>query len=1023
MDFKGNRILKKQETKKTFKKISINWLIFIIIYLLLGILSTWWIIEQTDSQMRKGLFRNALLVSQALDSKMISDLSFEPNDIERESFRKCVEQMRQLSKTIQLSWGPAEKYIGIYSMRRKDGKILFGPESIPENDVMSSTPGTEYSDPPVELDSVFNTGTTLIVGPFTDEYGTFVSSFSPILTLDGKATGVVIGIDILLSDWNFEKIQRGAIVIGLFAIFGVMIFLITRKNRVLSNQQKILSESESRNRALLTAIPDMMFVLSRDGFFIDYNVGNYKDLPMHPETYINKHVSEVLPPELASLTLDKLEQVFQSRKIQFYEYQLEINGKLKYFEARTVFTSENSALSIIRNITEQKKAEEALKEQTELQKTLMVISNTFINVPLENTNAVINESLAHLGKYTNTDRSYIFTYDHNKRVCNNIYEWCGDGITPQIEELREVPYDSIPDWAEAHFAGKSMHIPDVSALPVDSGVRQILEPQEIKSLLALPMMDGKTCVGFVGFDAVRKKHIFSEKEQKLLELFALMLVNLLNRNKTQSDLTTAMEKAKAASKAKSEFLANMSHEIRTPMNSILGFSEVMLNTTDNSKQKSFLKTILDSGKSLLSLINDILDLSKIEAGRMEVSPEPADLRVIANEIKQIFYQKAKEKNINLIVDVDDEFPKTIVIDEIRLRQILLNLTGNALKFTNQGYVKIQIKLLRDEKGFIDFEISVIDTGIGVIEKDRNLIFESFTQQSGQDTRKYEGTGLGLTITKRLCELMNGEIFVESNPGGGSRFYARFYNIKFSDEIIEQNELFTWDEDEIIFEGSKILVVDDVSYNRGLVNAFLEDYNLQLFEAENGEMAIELCKAYDFDLVFMDIRMPGMSGYEATEKIKKATQPARIPIVALTASTMKSEIEKMELLFDGYLRKPVQKKSLINEILKFLPFQKIEKPKIEKAAGTDKETNAKPDEIPVKVKEIFRNEFSKEIETQKNYLTSNEVEVLAEKLSEFADIHAIDQLKKHTNDLKRFIESFDINSIKNCLISINSVFND
>jgi len=860
---------------------------------------------------------------------------------------------------------------------------------------------------------------------------------------------------------------------------------------------------------------------------------------------------------------------------------------------------QNMLLESFVDISERKYAEEELAKLSELQQIIMNMATKFINLKISDIETGINQSLAELSAFVNADRGYIFEYDWLQQICNNIYEWCADGITPQIDELQGVPVNMIPWWINKHRNGEALSIPDVFALDETDGVRQILEPQEIKSLLTVPMMDGdSSCIGFIGFDSVRSHHVYSEKETNLLFVFAQMIVNVGNRKKshdviahqvniqklitaissdfvsaeisniddkldrmlsqageffvadrsyillisddklrmdnthewcapdilpqssrlknlwldslpwwkqqgetqanihipdvealtheaaaekeilkvqdiksllcvpivannqtigflgfdavkekkvwndvqmgflkvlantvadaftkvkTEKQLIKTRDQAETANRAKSEFLASMSHEIRTPMNSILGFSEVLLNTTNNPKHANFLKTILDSGKTLLTLINDILDLSKIEAGRMEISPEPADLRVIANEMKQIFDQKAKEKNLEFLIEIEENFPQTVIIDEIRFRQILLNLTGNAIKFTHQGFVKIKIHLLSDKNGCIDFEVSVLDTGIGVALEDQQRIFESFTQQSGQDARKYAGTGLGLTITKRLCELMNGEIGLESKKGEGSRFYARFYDIKYNDDVIEYNDFYTWDEEELVFKGSKILVVDDVPYNRGLVLAYLEDYNLQLFEAENGEMAVELCNAYNFDLVFMDIRMPGMNGFEATEIIKEAHYPVFIPIVALTASTMKNDVARLEALFDGYLRKPVQKKSLINEMIRFVPFdqQKKSDTSVQSTAGGGKDILM--DEISEETIKLFETEFSQEIEKQINFMIIDELEALAAKLADFAIKYNVELLSIKNKELKTYIESFEFDKIQNCLVSISAIF--
>lgn len=682
---------------------------------------------------------------------------------------------------------------------------------------------------------------------------------------------------------------------------------------------------------------------------------------------------------------------------------------------------------ITTDITAIKAVENELKNMASLQNILMNMASEYINLGISDIELGINRSLSELGIFVGADRAYIFDYDWKNNQTSNTYEWCANGIAPQMDKLQNLLLGSIPYWAETHKIGQIINIPDVYALPVGDSARKILEEQEIKSLIAIPMMDNDKCIGFIGFDSVASHHDYSEKEKSLLLVFAQILVNLTKRHQLETSLVLEKEKANAANNAKSEFLASMSHEIRTPMNSILGFSEIMLNTTYDTKQKSYLKTILESGKTLLSLINDILDLSKIEAGRLDISPELTDLRMITNEIVQLFLHKCKEKGIDLIIEIDEHFPSAIMIDEVRLKQILLNLLGNAIKFTHNGHVKIEVKSLNNKNGTIDFSLSVIDTGIGIPEKEQLRIFESFTQQSGQDSRKYGGTGLGLAICKRLCELMYGELNLESISGEGSRFTISFNDIKYSDVIVEGEGEYFWKDDHLIFKGSKILIVDDVANNRNLAITYLEGYDLKIFEAESGEMAIESVNANMPDLVFMDIRMPGIDGYEATRMIKTNPKTANVQVVALTASTMHSEFEKLQNIFDGYLRKPLQKKSLINEMAKHLPWEKAP------SGQTDDPNNIaqtlvvpiidRPVAISDEVKGKFRGLFFGEIADQISFITIDRLNELVSNIMGFAIEQSIPQLKNKTEELDRYVEAFEYDKILECLISVQDMFKD
>ena len=787
---------------------------------------------------------------------------------------------------------------------------------------------------------------------------------------------------------------------------------ITEKKEV----EKELLKSEEYHRTLAKSIPDLLFIVDTDGEFIDFKADD-KDLFSEPEHFLGKRYHDVMPPVIASQFESAIAKAMTVDDPVELSYSLPIKGQLNHYQARIIACGSEKFIVYVRNVTDQAKAENELLSQSKLQTILLKIASDYINLPITEIESATAKSLAELGRFVNADRTYIFEYDWENQVCNNTHEWCEEGIEPQIDELQGVPLEMVPYWVETHQKGETMYIPDVFALSKDDGVRQILEPQDVKSLITIPMMEQGKCTGFIGFDSVREHHLYSEKEKILLSLFSEMLVNVKHRIILEKRLIEERRKADAANRAKSEFLANMSHEIRTPMNSILGFSEVLFNTSSNPTHKSYLKTILGSGKTLLSLINDILDLSKIEAGRMEISPEPADIRLIINEIKHLFKQRIQEKQLKFTIEVEESFPPNIVIDEVRLRQVLLNICGNAIKFTEKGHVEVKVSVLNDQHGIIDFEIAVIDTGIGIPEEDRQRIFESFNQRPGLDNKRFGGTGLGLSISKRLCELMHGEIRVESTVGEGSKFSIIFRDVKYSDEVVDQDSGYFWDESVIEFMGSKVLIVDDVPHNRNLVVTYLKKYDLELFEAENGELAVQFAKIYRPDVIFMDIRMPGLNGYEATDLIKNQPENENTPIIALTASTMQSEYDSLKEVFDGYLRKPVQKKTIINELIKHLPHERYE---LEKQQPEPEKVSV---DIPKKTREEFVKEFEKPIAEQASFVLIDDLHALIEKMSDFAESHKIGELKTKVDELRRFTESFEFEEIQKCLNAIQRLFDN
>jgi PAS domain S-box-containing protein len=422
--------------------------------------------------------------------------------------------------------------------------------------------------------------------------------------------------------------------------------------------------------------------------------------------------------------------------------------------------------------------------------------------------------------------------------------------------------------------------------------------------------------------------------------------NITERKKTEIALIEAKDKADSANRAKSEFLANMSHEIRTPMNAVIGFSDILASEVTDKKQKSHLNSIQVAGKSLLTLINDILDLSKIEAGRLDIQYEPVNPRIIFTELQQIFSLKIAEKNLELIMEIDENLPPALFLDETRLRQVLFNLIGNAIKFTDSGYVKLCANKIdiEDDHSKVDLILTVEDSGIGIPSDQQALIFDSFKQQDGQSTSKYGGTGLGLTITKRLVEMMNGQISVESNPGKGSRFEITLRKVEMAYTTPNVKPDNTFSLNSITFEKAQVLVVDDIESNRRLIEEYLSQVNLEVISAENGQSALLFAKEYHPALILMDIRMPEMDGYEATKHLKANPNTADIPIIALTAAVALNKKAKIEAHgFDGYLSKPVNVSKLLSELSHYIKYTKKAVADVAKVAKTEVDT-LNPEEI-------------------------------------------------------------------------------
>jgi PAS domain S-box-containing protein len=401
---------------------------------------------------------------------------------------------------------------------------------------------------------------------------------------------------------------------------------------------------------------------------------------------------------------------------------------------------------------------------------------------------------------------------------------------------------------------------------------------------------------------------------------------------TDANLFAESERLKAenAMKAKQQFLSNMSHEIRTPMNAIIGFTKVVLKTDLSAKQREYIDAIKTSGDALIVLINDILDLAKVDAGKMSFEQVPFRMASSISAMLQLFDTKIQEKNLELKIDYDKKIPEILIGDPVRLHQIILNLVSNAVKFTNKGEINVSVRLIKDEQSSVMIEFSVEDTGIGIPQNKLNSIFENFQQASISTSRLYGGTGLGLAIVKQLVEPQGGQIHVESKLGLGSKF---MFTLSFQKAAVGTKLEQVLPEAQEEIKDFKVLVVEDIPLNQLLMKTLLDDFGFERDIAENGKIAIEKLKTNTYDVILMDLQMPEMNGFEATEYIRK-TLGSDVPIIALTADVTTADLEKCTAVgMNDYIAKPVDEKLLYQKIVGLFRKTELEKFKVAQLSET------------------------------------------------------------------------------------------
>jgi signal transduction histidine kinase/CheY-like chemotaxis protein len=558
----------------------------------------------------------------------------------------------------------------------------------------------------------------------------------------------------------------------------------------------------------------------------------------------------------------------------------------------------------------------------EFSSLLTTCTSDIIKSNSNNLSETLDLVLMKMGVFSEVDRVYYFSFDYEASTCSNTNEWCKPGVAPQISDLQDIPIEILPNWMNTMLRGEEIYIRDLNELDESWGPeKEILEPQGIQSLLVLPVIEENFLFGFIGFDAVEEKIEWNDNARNLLQILSNNIASVIRRNNQNVELQEKTAAANAASQAKSQFLANISHEIRTPINSVIGFSELLKGTSLNEEQKVFVNSLNDSANFLFELVNQILDFTKMEAGKVELFRERTNLIELSNSVHKTLMPLASAKNINFELKVDIGESDCVLLDETRIRQVLVNLVSNGIKFTERGFVRLAIEKLSEIENKINIRFSVQDSGIGISAEQQKNLFSVFNQGDNSTSKKYGGSGLGLVISNGILELMDSKIICDSSPENGSLFY---FNMELEtcehDTLEVQHEKITSPQVEIkANEKLCTLIVDDNVLNLLLLKVMLQQVypGLTIYEAADGFAALELMKSLRPDFIIMDIQMPEMDGRETTKKIRALNY--ELPIIACTASVTEGEKELcLEAGMSDYIPKPISKELIRNILEKNIP---------------------------------------------------------------------------------------------------------
>ncbi len=554
-----------------------------------------------------------------------------------------------------------------------------------------------------------------------------------------------------------------------------------------------------------------------------------------------------------------------------------------------------------------------LKEQVELREIINDLALKYINLPVADLDDAINVSLIELAQYAEADQAMICIYDWDRNILTVAAEWFASKEYSNKRKSTFRSIDEFPLIAKAHKAGEIFMFESVANVDENSAAKRSIVKYGVKSLILVPLMSSGACIGFMGLNYTKEERAISRAIRQLLTLYAQLLVNVYKRKEMEESLVLEKEKAQKANKAKGTFLANMSHEIRTPLNGMVGFTDLLISSELEDQQRRYAQNIAFSANSLLGIINDILDVSKIEAEKLELFPVKTDLIELVQRALDTIKVKATEKNLKLIVNIPEDFPRYGIIDPLRVYQILSNLLSNAVKFTEEGEIEIALTcLMQDDKDMCELGFSVRDTGLGIRMEEQDKIFKEFSQLNGSESNRYGGTGLGLVIASSLAKLMNSRIMVESSLSEGSIFsFSVLTKVEYGKEekAIELTQI------------KRALLVDESKERAARLKQMLATWGIKCDLLNQSSAVINHIKNHPpYDVILIDNETGGLSGLETIRQLREvlpfsfASRPIILMVEPEKANHIAIEAHRLNIRYT--ITKPIAAPELL-EFLKML----------------------------------------------------------------------------------------------------------